>query len=253
MNFKVVIPAHFESTRFPGKLLAKINGKTIINHVVDLANQSGASEVIVATDDQRIAQSLITSECEVVMTREDHQSGTDRIAEVAAKKNWAPEDVIINLQGDEPFVAAELIIAIAEALALTSNASVSTACFPLVDRSDLFDTNLVKVVLDHKNYALYFSRAPIPWARDTFISEQKSLPHDYVGLGHIGVYGYRSKFLLEYSALPHSPLEKQEKLEQLRVLQSGHKIIVTLTHAPPAPGIDTPDDLERARQFASTL
>ena len=253
MNFKVVIPAHYESTRFPGKLLEKINEQTIINHVVNLANQSGAAEVVVATDDQRIAQSVITSKCEVVMTREDHQSGTDRIAEVVAKKNWPSEDVIINLQGDEPFISADLITAVAEALTLTSDASVSTACFPIVDRSDLFDTNLVKVVLDHQNRALYFSRAPIPWARETFSSAQKLIPKDYVGLGHIGLYGYRSKFLLEYSDLPHSPLENQEKLEQLRVLQAGHKIIVTLTQAPPAPGIDTPDDLERARQFASTL
>ena len=117
----------------------------------------------------------------------------------------------------------------------------------------LFRSNLVKVVLDHHNYALYFSRAPIPWARDTFSDEQESLPDDYIALGHIGLYGYRSKFLLEYSGLPSSFLENQEKLEQLRVLQAGHKIITARTHAPPAPGIDTPEDLERARQFASTL
>lgn len=253
MNFKVVIPAHFESTRFPGKLLATINGQTIIDHVINIAKESGATETIVATDDQRIAQSVGNSDCEVIMTSKDHQSGTDRIAEVVAKKNWAPEDLIINLQGDEPFISANLVSAVAKALASASDASVATACFRIAHRADVFDPNLVKVVLNNQNYALYFSRAPIPWARDTFSDEQEFLPDDYVALGHIGLYGYRSKFLREYAGLPSSALENQEKLEQLRVLQAGHKIITTLTNAPPAPGIDTPDDLERARQFASTL
>ncbi|MBL6736742.1 MAG: 3-deoxy-manno-octulosonate cytidylyltransferase [Burkholderiales bacterium] len=253
MNFKVVIPAHFESTRFPGKLLATIRGQTVIDRVINIAKKSGATDIIVATDDQRIAQSIESSDCEVIMTSKDHQSGTARIAEVVAKKNWASEEVIINLQGDEPFIPAELVTTVAETLASTSDASIATACFPIARRADVFDPNLVKVVLDHHNYALYFSRAPIPWARDTFSDEQESLPDDYIALGHIGLYGYRSKFLLEYSKLPSSFLENQEKLEQLRVLQAGHKIITARTHAPPAPGIDTPEDLERARQFVSTL
>ena len=253
MNFKVVIPARFESTRFPGKLLSTINGQTIINHVINVAQRSGASEVIVATDDERIAQSVKNPECEVIMTSTNHQSGTDRIAEIVEKKKWDLEDVIVNLQGDEPFVPAELVTSVAEALAVTSSAAVSTICFPITERADLFDPNLVKVVIDHKNYALYFSRAPIPWSRDTFSAEKKALPVDYAALGHIGIYGYRVKFLIEYADLPHSLLENQEKLEQLRILQAGHKIITVLTHTPPAPGIDTPADLERARQLASTL
>ena len=253
MHFKVVIPARYESTRFPGKLLSTINGQTIISHVVDLAKKSGAEEVVVATDDQRIAESVATSDCHVIMTSKTHASGTDRIAEVALRQNWSPETLVVNVQGDEPFIPPALINSVAHKLWDTPDASASTACFPVSDREDLFNPNLVKVVLNHQNYALYFSRAPIPWSRDTFSDEHNNLPHDYPGFGHIGIYGYRAKFLSEYSNLPFSPLEAFEKLEQLRMLQAGRRMVVTHTQVPPALGIDTPGDLERARELLSKL
>ena len=230
-----------------------IKGRTIISHVVDLAKQSGAEEIIVATDDQRIAESLETSGCHVMMTSVAHASGTDRISEVVLRQKWSPETLVVNVQGDEPFIPPALINSVAQTLWDTPNASASTACFPISDREELFNPNLVKVVLNHENYALYFSRAPIPWSRDTFADKQKNLPRDYSGFGHIGIYGYRAKFLSKYSDLPFSPLETFEKLEQLRMLQAGHRMAVMHTKSPPAPGIDTPDDLERARELLSKL
>lgn len=253
MHFKVVIPARYGSSRFPGKLLSTIRGRTILSHVVDLAKQSGAEEIVVATDDRRIAEALETSGCQVIMTSLTHISGTDRIAEVAAIKKWPPETLVVNVQGDEPFIPPALINDVAQTLWDTPNASASTACFPIFEKEELFNPNLVKVVLNHENHALYFSRAPIPWSRDTFADGSTNMPDNYSGFGHIGIYGYRAKFLSKYSDLPFSSLETFEKLEQLRMLQAAHRIVVTHTEAPPAPGIDTPDDLERARELLSKL
>ena len=253
MNFNVVIPARFESTRFPGKLLSIINGQSVIERVVNIARQSGAREIIVATDDQRISECLDHMKCDVILTSENHQSGTDRIAEVANIKKWPAQTMVVNLQGDEPFIPPELVNAVAKALDQAPSASISTACFPITKYEELLDPNLVKLTVDHQNYALYFSRAPMPWARDTFSTNEKCLPDGFVGLGHIGIYGYRVKYLLDYPKLPFSPLENLEKLEQLRALQAGHRIVLAQTSIPPAAGIDTPDDLERARVHASTL
>ena len=253
MTFKVVIPARYESSRFPGKLLAKLGDKPVVCYAVEAARLSGAEEIIVATDDQRIADAVIKTGCEVLMTENTHENGTERLVEVCNRANWQEETVVVNLQADEPFVPPNLISTIAQSLEENRSASVATACFPVHSRNEIFDSNLVKVVLDHERNALYFSRAPIPWIRDIYPKGTDSNREVALGHGHIGIYGYRVRFLKRYAELPISPLEQSEKLEQLRVLQSGERILVVQTDTPPAPGIDTPEDLERAQEHISGL
>jgi 3-deoxy-manno-octulosonate cytidylyltransferase (CMP-KDO synthetase) len=253
MTFKVVIPARYESSRFPGKLLAKLGDKPVVCYAVEAARLSGAEKIIVATDDQRIADAVIKTGCEVLMTDKTHENGTERLVEVCSRADWQEETVVVNLQADEPFVSPNLIATIAQSLEENRSASVATACFPIHSQNEIFDPNLVKVVLDHERNALYFSRAPIPWIRDTYPKGTDSNKEVALGHGHIGIYGYRVSFLNKYAELPISPLEQNEKLEQLRVLQSGERILVIQTDAPPAPGIDTPEDLERAQEHISGL
>ncbi len=249
MNFVVVIPARFASTRLHGKALADIAGKPMVVHVAQRAQQSGAAEVWIATDDERIMSAVRAHGCEAMMTRADHASGTDRIAEVAALRGWDEERIVVNVQGDEPCIAPGLIRHVAQVLEDQPQAPMSTACHPLHDAAELFDPNAVKVVLDHAGEAMYFSRATIPWARDAFAADRSRVPEGLPIYYHIGIYGYRCRFLKHYPLMRPSAIERFEALEQLRVLWNGHRIAVAVTEDAPEAGVNTPEDLERVRQL----
>jgi 3-deoxy-manno-octulosonate cytidylyltransferase (CMP-KDO synthetase) len=245
MNFKAVIPARFASTRLPGKPLVDIGGKPMVVRVAERARKSGASEVWVATDHEQVAQAVRAHGVDVCMTSPDHASGTDRIAEVARQRGWGEQDIVVNVQGDEPLIDPDLIDAVARHLHEHPAASISTACHALRERDEMFNPNVVKVVTDHAGHALYFSRAPIPYARDAFAA--RAFPADLPAYRHIGIYAYRVAFLNIYGGLAPSAIEQFEALEQLRALWHGYKIGVALSNAIPAPGVDTPEDLERVR------
>lgn len=245
MTFTVIIPARLASTRLPNKPLADIAGKPMVVRVAEQAALSGAAQVVVATDHADIVAACESHGVQVRMTRADHPSGTDRIAEVAASMNLAPDAVVVNVQGDEPLIDPGLVSATA---ALISNAvPMATAAHPIDSPADVFNPNVVKVVLDKAGRALYFSRAAIPWHRDGFSRSRDVLPVAYRPLRHIGLYAYANAFLQAYPGLAQSPLEQIEALEQLRVLWHGYPIAVHLTEGPPAAGVDTPEDLERVR------
>ena len=246
MTFKVVIPARYASQRLPGKPLLDIAGRPMIHHVYDRARESGADEVVIATDDERIA-SVARDFCDrVCMTSPEHTSGTDRIAEVAASLGWPGDEVVVNLQGDEPLMPPGLLSQVAETLERHPAAAVATLAVPLDDTSQLFDTNVVKVVMDREGYALYFSRAAIPWKRDTFGEEAEPQADWLTGmLRHLGIYAYRAGFLAGYAELPAAPMERMESLEQLRVLWNGDRIAVGIANEIPSTGVDTAEDLTR--------
>ena len=258
MSFHVVVPARYASTRLPGKPLADIAGKPMVVRVVEAALMSSAAGVCVATDDDRVRAAVEAHGFRAVMTRSDHVSGTDRIAEVVDALGWSDDDVVVNVQGDEPLIDPALIDAVAGALKVSrgvtegnpcgNTAPMSTAAHPLTAAADFFNPNVVKVVCDAAGRALYFSRAPIPWARDVFAANKDALPANLGALRHIGIYGYRAGFLRQYGKLTPSPLEGIEALEQLRVLWHGFGIGVALCDHPPQPGVDTPEDLERVRR-----
>lgn len=252
-SFVVVVPARYASVRFPGKPLAEINGKPMVAHVVERARESGASEVLVATDDARIANAATAHDCAVAMTRDDHATGTDRIAEVVAQRGWDEETIVVNAQGDEPLLPPSLIRTVAHALEEHDDASIATACHPIREIDEFLDPNAVKVVFDEAGYALYFSRAPVPWPRDAFADARSSLPDRLPAFRHIGIYAYRCKFLREYAALKPVPIERFESLEQLRAMAHGYRIAVTVSDKAPPPGIDTPDDLDRLRDLMTRL
>lgn len=244
--FKVVIPARYASTRLPGKPLRLLAGKTMLEHVYRLALQSGAEEVIVATDDERIEQAATGFGADVCMTSAAHATGTDRLAEVAAARDWEPTTVIVNVQGDEPLLPPALVEEVADDLARHAEASIATLATPIARKEDIFDPNQVKVVCDAHGFALYFSRAPMPWARDRFSGEEAGdLPSGVPYLRHIGLYAYRAAYLSHYSSLTPSPLEEAEALEQLRALWHGAQIHVIATPHAPEPGVDTEEDLAR--------
>jgi 3-deoxy-manno-octulosonate cytidylyltransferase (CMP-KDO synthetase) len=247
IQFRVVIPARHASTRLPGKMLADIGGKPMVVHVAERARASGASEVIVATDHADIADAVARHGHIVVMTRADHPSGTDRIAEVAALRGYPPGDIVVNVQGDEPLIEPELIRAVALQLASHADAAIATLCCPIDDATQLANPNIVKVVLDQTGYALYFSRAPIPYARDAFLHGINSIPPGLPVYRHIGLYAYRVAFLGSYAQLAPAPLEIFEALEQLRALWHGHRISVAVTAAAPHAGVDTAHDLARVQ------
>lgn len=246
--FKVVIPARYASSRLPGKPLLAIAGKPMVIHVVERAVASGAAEVIVATDEQAILDAVQQYGYRAVMTRADHVSGTDRIAEVAAAMQWRDDDIVINVQGDEPLIEPTLIRDVAAMLARQLAASMSTACHRLHDKASMLNPNVVKVVLDAQDCALYFSRAPIPYPRDAFALGGE-LPSQFSILRHIGIYGYRAGFLSRFSQLAPAPMELAESLEQLRALWHGHKICVFQTEHAPATGVDTEHDLALVRKM----
>jgi 3-deoxy-manno-octulosonate cytidylyltransferase (CMP-KDO synthetase) len=238
--FAAVIPARYASTRFPGKALADLAGKPMVVRVCERARASGAQTVCVATDDERIARAVRAAGFDARMTRAEHASGTDRIAEAAAQLGLADDAIVVNVQGDEPLIAPQLIARVAAALAEHPRASVSTACHPLRDAAAFANPNVVKAVLDAEGYALYFSRAGIPFAR-----ERGAIP----AYRHIGIYAYRVGFLARYASLAPAPLERAEQLEQLRVLWHGYRIAVAVSEEEAPPGVDTPQDLEAVRRM----
>ncbi len=247
MSFTVIIPARMASTRLPDKPLADLGGKPMVVRVAERAGLSKASQVIVATDHADVLAACREHGVAVQMTRADHPSGTDRIAEVAAKVGLPDDAVIVNVQGDEPLIDPALIDACAARVSV--HAPVATAAHPLHDMAEVFNPNVVKVVLDAAGDALMFSRAPLPWHRDGFAADRSAMPPGYRPLRHVGLYAYQQAFLQRYPTLPVSPLETIEALEQLRVLWNGYRIAVHVVDDAPPAGVDTPEDLERVRRY----
>ncbi|HZM37111.1 MAG TPA: 3-deoxy-manno-octulosonate cytidylyltransferase [Burkholderiales bacterium] len=237
MSFRVVIPARYASSRFPGKPLADIGGRPMVVRVCEQAAASGAAGVHVATDDERIAQAVQAAGYSALRTRADHASGTDRVAEAARALGLGQQELVVNLQGDEPLMAPGLIARVVAALEADHEVAMATACHPL--QKDVSNPNVVKVVLDARNRALYFSRAQIPYPREAGARWYR----------HAGIYAYRAGFLLSFAALDPSPLERTEALEQLRALWHGHRIAVVVSEEEIAPGVDTPEDLEAVRRM----
>ena len=252
--FIVVIPARYESSRLPGKVLADIEGKPMIQWVVEKAQQSGAEKVIVATDNDKVAAAVEKFGGEVCKTRADHQSGTERLAEVMATYQFADDQVIVNVQGDEPFIPAENITQVATNLASQNSARMATLAMTIDDVEEAFNPNAVKVLTDKDGYALYFSRATIPYDRKRFLNNANVQAIGDFYCRHIGIYAYRAGFIKDYVTWPASQLEQIESLEQLRVLWQGEKIHVAVAKTRlPVEGVDTPEDLAKARAFAKTL
>ncbi len=247
-GFKLVIPARFASSRLPGKPLADIAGKPMIVRVLERVQSAGADEVWVATDHAGVADAVRAAGGQVVMTRADHPSGTDRLAEVVALQGWADEDIVVNVQGDEPLIDPELVRGVADTLAADPAAAMATAAHPIASAEDMFNPNVVKVVTDVRGRAMYFSRAPIPWARDAWASERDALPAGLPVMRHIGLYAYRVSFLRRYAGLEACALEQWEALEQLRALWHGDVIQVRSVAHAPAAGVDTEADLARVRE-----
>jgi 3-deoxy-manno-octulosonate cytidylyltransferase (CMP-KDO synthetase) len=245
-GFVVIIPARLASTRLPNKPLADIGGKPMVVRVAEQARKSAAARVVVAADHAEILAACQSHGVSAVLTRQDHASGTDRLAEAVHLLGLAPETVVVNVQGDEPLIEPALIDRLA-ALLTDADAPMATLVHPIHDAADFFNPNVVKVVLDGNGHASYFSRAPVPYARDAFAASRDSLPAGMPAWRHIGIYAYRAGFLATYTQLAPSPTEQFEALEQLRVLWHGYSIAVaTLETAPPA-GVDTPEDLARVR------
>jgi 3-deoxy-manno-octulosonate cytidylyltransferase (CMP-KDO synthetase) len=244
MTFKVVIPARHASTRLMGKPLLEIAGRPMIQWVIAAARGSQAEEVWVATDDERIRDASAPN---AVMTRSDHASGTDRIAEVAVSKGWPDDAIVVNVQGDEPQLSPLLIDQVATLLDHHAEAAIATLCTPIESLQEFLNPNAVKVVFGHDQTALYFSRAPIPWAREGALANTPSQTQYAHAYRHLGIYAYRVAALRRLTSMPPSELEEIEKLEQLRALQSGMRVVVAVASSRPPPGVDTLEDLERVR------
>jgi 3-deoxy-manno-octulosonate cytidylyltransferase (CMP-KDO synthetase) len=248
--FTVIIPARLASSRLERKVLADLGGQPMVVRVAQRARQSGASRVCVATDHAEIQAAVQRAGFEALMTREDHASGTDRIAEAAGVLQLQAESIVVNVQGDEPLIEPGLVRAVAELLEGTPEAVMATACHPILEAAEFFNPNVVKVVLDAQGFARYFSRASIPFARDAFAGGRPAeLPEGLPCYRHVGIYAYRYRFLREYAQLSVSPLEQFEALEQLRVLWHGFSIAVAIRPDAPQPGVDTAEDLERVRRL----
>ncbi len=247
--FTVVIPARFASSRLPGKPLQDIAGKPMIQHVWQQACKSSAQRVVVATDDMRILEACRGFGAEVLLTGTEHNSGTDRLAEVATALGLAADAIVVNVQGDEPMIPPAIIDQVAANLAAHPRAAIATLAEPIDQAAALFNPNVVKVVTDRDGLALTFSRAPLPWARDAFAASREQLPADVPYRRHIGIYAYRAQFLHDFVAWGPCWLEDSECLEQLRALWHGVRIhVADALQAPPA-GVDTPQDLERVRRL----
>jgi len=247
VSFAVLIPARYASTRLPGKPLSDIAGKPMVVRVAERAHASGAQRVIIATDDERIRDAASQHGIDAILTRSDHPTGTDRLAEAAVQLKLDDRAIVVNVQGDEPLLEPSLIKGVAEELRSHADASIATACHVIEDPTEAFNPNVVKVVLDHAGYALYFSRATIPWARDAFASGREKVPRGLPLYRHYGLYAYRVGFLRHYPSLAPAQIERFEALEQLRALWHGYRIAVRITVGTPAPGVDTQEDLERVR------
>jgi 3-deoxy-manno-octulosonate cytidylyltransferase (CMP-KDO synthetase) len=249
--FIVLIPARKASSRLPAKVLADLAGKPMVVRVADQAAQSGAGAVLVATDDDEIRAAVQAHGYRALMTRADHPSGTDRLSEAAQQLGLADDAIVVNVQGDEPLISPQLIAEVAAELARRPDCAIATACHALTEAAEMFNPNIVKVALDARNTALYFSRATIPWARDAFGAGRDTVPAGIPdGLPiyrHMGLYAYRTAFLRIYPTLAPAPIERFEALEQLRALWHGYKIAVHITAGSGAPGVDTPADLEQVR------
>ncbi len=248
VSFTVLIPARYASSRLPGKALADLGGAPMVVHVAKRARESGAARVVIATDDQRIADVARAHDIDAIMTRTGHATGTDRLAEAASLLGMRDDEIVVNVQGDEPLLDPALMRRMAALLVAHDDAAIATACH-LVDRIDeAFNPNIVKVALDARGNALYFSRAPIPWARAGFAGDAPTLPAGLPIYRHYGLYAYRVAFLRLFPTLPVAPIETFEALEQLRALWHGYRIVVEIAEGTPAPGVDTPEDLARVRR-----
>jgi 3-deoxy-manno-octulosonate cytidylyltransferase (CMP-KDO synthetase) len=250
IQFRVVIPARYASTRLPAKPLLDLGGKPMVVRVAERALLSGAEEVVVATDHAEVLAAAERHGLRTLLTRSDHRSGTDRLAEVVELAGWSDDTIVVNVQGDEPLIDPSLIACTAEQLA-TSGAEIATLAHPLGEAADFFNPNIVKVVLAAGGDALYFSRAPIPYARDHFAREAggETLPAGMLAYRHVGLYAYRAHFLRTYSELAPSPLESIEALEQLRALWHGFRISVAIADHLPTAGVDTPEDAQRVQEW----
>lgn len=253
MSFRIVIPARFASTRLPGKPLRDICGKPMIARVIEQAQKSDAEEVIVATDSQEIADAIANIDVRVCITRTDHQSGTERLSEVIEQMGFDDDQILINLQGDEPMMPPVCLNQVGHALENDDKVKMATLCTPLSDLEELFDPHAIKVVRDVNDFALYFTRAAVPWSRDCF---NESSPHGEMPTSqeyqrHIGLYGYRAGFIKQYLEWQSSDIEKTESLEQLRVLYYGERIKVITAEIAPGPGVDTIEDLNRVCELLS--
>jgi len=247
--FFVIIPARYGSTRLPAKPLKLIGGRPMIQWVYEAASRSSAQEVWIATDDQRVMDVALSFGARVCMTRGDHESGTDRLQEVVTQLGLPGDAIVVNVQGDEPLLPPDVIDQVAGNLAANPFASVATLSEPLHSIGDCFNSNIVKVVSDLQGKALYFSRAPIPWGRDTYGTEKPELPAEQLAQRHIGIYAYRVSLLHQFVTWPLAALEAFEKLEQLRVLANGHQIHIAPACLPVPGGVDTPEDLERVKRL----
>lgn len=248
MSFIVVIPARFASSRLPGKPLADIAGKPMVQHVYEKALQSDATAVYVATDDQQVVQAVEAFGGQVLLTKSSHESGTDRLQEVAKQLKLDDQQVIVNVQGDEPLIPPSVINQVAE-LMLQSDSPMASLYEPITQAAELFNPNVVKVVTNHQDKALYFSRAPIPWCRDHFANQQDTLPEGVSYKRHLGIYGYKAKLLHDFVHWPVAALESIEKLEQLRALAEGASIAMAKACADVPAGVDTEDDLNAVRNI----
>lgn len=246
-DFTVVIPARYASSRLPGKPLQDIAGKPMVRHVWEQARKSSAQRVVIATDDERIVSACRAFGAEVLLTRADHNSGTDRLAEVAVQLGLADDAIVVNVQGDEPLIPPSIIDQVAGNLAAHPEAGIATLAEPIEDVASLFNANVVKVVSDLDGLALTFSRAPLPWARDAFAASREQLPEGIPYRRHIGIYAYRAGFLFDFVAWGPCWLESAESLEQLRALWHGVRIHVGDALEAPPTGVDTPEDLQRVR------
>ena len=255
--FIAVVPARLASTRLPNKPLADLGGKPMVVRVAQRARESGAQQVWIASDTQSVLDAAREHGFDAVLTRADHPSGTDRLAEVAATLGWSDDTIVVNVQGDEPLIDPALVCDVASHLAAHPDCAIATAAHPITSPDEVFSPNVVKVVLDARDVALYFSRAPIPWARDAWqphwsqgrvdLAQMPTPPGPATVYRHIGLYAYRAKFLRGYPLLAQSPIEQTEALEQLRAMWHGERIAVLVTAEAPAPGVDTPADLARVR------
>lgn len=248
-DFHIVIPARYASQRFPKKLLSTLVDKPVLQWVYELSLHAGAKSVVIATDHDTIFSAAKDFGANVVMTRDDHENGTERLAEVAEKMGWQANEIIVNVQGDEPLLPVAIIQQAVLALFQDQTADMATMACPIQSREDFFSPNVVKLVTDANNRALYFSRAPIPWDRDGFMNEQKALSSDMPAYRHIGLYVYRARLLAQYRQMPMSPLEKWEKLEQLRLLHQGVTITVAYADDMPPHGVDTQEDLQKLQRL----
>ena len=249
MSFSVVIPARYGSTRLPGKPLLDIGGKPMVRRVWEQASSSGADQVIIATDDQRIADAAAGFGAQVCLTCAEHPSGTDRLQEVAASQGWADQHIVVNVQGDEPLIPPALIDQVAANLAANGDAGIATLCEQISGLEELLNPNVVKVVTDARGMALYFSRASIPWPREAFADGATAMPETGGWYRHIGIYGYRTGFLHRYVEWEPAPLERLEQLEQLRAMYHGTRIHVAEASQVVPAGVDTPEDLEAVRKL----